>query len=248
MTLPTTVVDWPVDVPARFTTRHGGVSTGPYAALNLGGHVQDDPEAVAENRRVLARDLGLPRERLRLMRQVHGADVVTVEGPLGDPEQDEPPEADGMVTTTPGLALGVLMADCVPVLLADAVAGVVGVAHAGRPGLLAGVVPATVARMRDLGARDLYAAVGPAVCGACYELPADLAERVAAAVSAARATTRWGTPAADVRAGVVAQLHHAGVRAVSVSDVCTRESPDHFSHRRDGPHTGRLAGVVWLPE
>jgi polyphenol oxidase len=256
VTLPTTAVDWPVPVPAFVTTRHGGVSTGPYASLNLGGHVGDDATAVERNRALLAAHAGVPRPWLRLMRQVHGADVCLATPPPGDGTSGdgtsgdgvpEPPEADGAVTATPGLVLAVLVADCVPVLLADADAGVVGVAHAGRPGLLAGVVPAVVARMRALGARDVHAAVGPCVCGACYELPGGLADRVAETVPAARATTSWGTPSADLRAGVAAQLEDAGAVSVTVSRVCTRESPDHFSHRRDGPRTGRLAACVRVP-
>ena len=152
-------------------------------------------------------------------------------------------EGDGIVTDQPDVVLLVRAADCVPVLLADPVAGVLGAAHAGRPGVAAGVVPATVDAMRELGARELTAWVGPHVCGACYEVPADLQDEVAALVPATRATTSWGTPSLDLGAGVRAQLEDAGVTVVDVSS-CTRETPDLYSYRRDGAGSGRLAGLI----
>ena len=136
-------------------------------------------------------------------------------------------------------------ADCVPVLLVDAEAGVVGAAHCGRPGLLAGVVPQAVRAMHDLGATTVTAWVGPHVCGACYEVPAAMQEEVAAAVPSALATTSWGTPSLDLGAGVHAQLGELGVVVNDVSR-CTRESEDLFSYRRDGSAAGRLAGMVRL--
>src|SRR5205085_1340280 len=120
---------------------------------------------------------------------------------------------------------------------------IVGAAHCGRPGLLAGVVPATAQALRDLGAGSLTAWVGPHICGACYEVPADLQEEVAAAVPASRATTSWGTPSLDIGAGVRAQLEAAGVEVVDVSR-CTRESADLYSYRRDGAGSGRQAGLI----
>lgn len=171
--------------------------------------------------------------------QVHGREVVVAEP--GGPR----PRADGVVTDRPDVVLLVRAADCVPVLLADPEVGVLGAAHAGRPGVAAGVVPATVAAMRDLGARDVVAWVGPHVCGGCYEVPADLQAEVAAAVPATLATTTWGTPSLDIGAGVRAQLAAAGVRVEDASR-CTRESPDLYSYRRDGRDSGRLAGVVRL--
>lgn len=151
--------------------------------------------------------------------------------------------ADGLVTDEAGVVLLVRAADCVPVLLADADAGVLGAAHAGRPGVAAAVVPHTVEAMRDLGARAITAWIGPHVCGACYEVPVDLQDEVAALVPATRATTSWGTPALDLGAGVRSQLDAAGVTVVDVS-ACTRESPDLFSYRRDGAASGRLAGLI----
>jgi YfiH family protein len=136
-------------------------------------------------------------------------------------------------------------ADCVPVLLADPVNEVIGAAHAGRLGLARGVVPATVARMRSVGADRITAWVGPHICGGCYEVPAAMQAEVAAVEPASRATTTWGTPALDLGAGVRAQLERAGVDVQWVAR-CTRESDDLYSFRRDGEHAGRLAGVIRL--
>ncbi|GAA2153699.1 peptidoglycan editing factor PgeF [Kitasatospora kazusensis] len=226
-----------------FTDRWGGVSTVPYGELNLGGAVGDDPAAVRQNRSLAARSLGLDPADVVWMNQVHGAEVavVTERQPEG-----EAPRVDAVVTDRP-LALAVLTADCTPVLLADPVAGVVAAAHAGRPGLAAGVVPAAVRAMAAQGASvgRIIAAVGPAVCGRCYEVPAALRAEVAALVPAAYAETSWGTPALDIPAGVAAQLAEAGVTEVVRSEVCTLESADHYSYRRE-QRTGRLASYVWL--
>ncbi|WP_433500745.1 peptidoglycan editing factor PgeF [Sphaerimonospora sp. CA-214678] len=223
-----------------FTDRHGGVSAGPYGSRNLGGAVGDDPAAVAENRAKTAAELGL--DRVVFMRQVHGADVAYVTEPFGA----EPPALDGVFTDRPGLALAVLVADCAPVLLADPVAGLVGGAHSGRPGTEAGVVPALVAAMTAGGAEParMVAAIGPAACGRCYEVPAELRERVAARVPETWSDTRWGTPALDLRAGIAAQLRRAGVADVRHDDRCTIETPDLYSYRRERD-TGRFAGYVW---
>ncbi|UNZ19791.1 peptidoglycan editing factor PgeF [Streptomyces sp. 891-h] len=226
-----------------FTDRWGGVSAAPYEELNLGGAVGDDPEAVRANRERAARALGLSPDEVVWMHQVHGRDVAVVDRPFGA----EAPPVDGVVTARRGLALAVLTADCTPVLLADPVAGVAGAAHAGRPGVLAGVVGATVAKMAALGAEPerIIARTGPAVCGACYEVPEQMRAEVAAAVPEAYATTRQGTPAVDMAAGVRAQLARAGVTQCDQSPVCTLESDDHFSYRRDKT-TGRLASYVWI--
>lgn len=227
-----------------FTDRWGGVSAAPYAELNLGGAVGDDPGAVRTNRELTARALGVDPARVVWMNQVHGAEVAVVDEPWGERPV---PEVDAIVTARRGLVLAVLTADCVPVLLADPVAGVVAAAHAGRPGMLAGVVPAAVRAMTGLGAEPgrIVARTGPAVCGRCYEVPEAMRAEVAAAEPAAYAETSWGTPAVDVSAGVHAQLDRLGVRDREQSPVCTRESDDHFSYRRDRS-TGRLAGYVWL--
>jgi len=227
-----------------FTDRWGGVSAAPYDRLNLGGAVGDDPAAVRTNRELAAKSLGLDPAAVVWMNQVHGNDVAVVTAPWSG---GEVPEVDAVVTMRPGLALAVLTADCVPVLLADPVAGVVGAAHAGRPGLVAGVVRAAVEAMTGLGARPecITAITGPAVCGRCYEVPESVCDQVAAVVPEARSTTSWGTPAVDVVGGVRAQLTGVGVVDVIESGVCTLESADHFSYRAERT-TGRLAGYVWL--
>jgi len=227
-----------------FTDRWGGVSAVPYEELNLGGAVGDDPDAVRANRERAAQALGLDPARVVWMNQVHGADVAVVDGPW---DTAQIPQVDAIVTARRGLALAVLTADCVPVLLADPVAGIAAAAHAGRPGMVAGVVPAAVRAMVELGADParIVARTGPAVCGRCYEVPEAMRADVAAVEPAAYAETRRGTPAVDVSAGVHAQLERLGVRDREQSPVCTLESRDHFSYRRDRT-TGRLAGYVWL--
>ncbi|MEI7029773.1 peptidoglycan editing factor PgeF [Streptomyces pratensis] len=228
-----------------FTDRWGGVSAAPYDELNLGGAVGDDPAAVRENRGRAARHFGLDPARVVWMNQVHGRDAAVVEGPWG--AEEEVLAVDAVVTARRRLPLAVLTADCTPVLLADPDAGVVAAAHAGRPGLVAGVVPAAVEAMVALGARPsrITAHTGPAVCGRCYEVPHEMRAEVAESVPGTWAETSWGTPAVDVTGGVHAQLAALGVRDRHRSPVCTRESGDHFSYRRDRT-TGRLAGYVWL--
>ncbi|MCX2179329.1 peptidoglycan editing factor PgeF [Streptomyces sp. SKN60] len=230
-----------------FTDRWGGVSAVPYEELNLGGAVGDEPAAVLANRTLAAKELGLDPARVVWMNQVHGADVAVVDGPWAEGRDGAVPSVDAIVTATRGLALAVLTADCVPVLLADPVAGVAAAAHAGRPGMVAGVVPAAVAAMTKLGADParITARTGPSVCGRCYEVPEAMRAEVAAVEPAAYAETSWGTPAVDVAAGVHAQLARLGVADVSDAGVCTLESGDHYSYRRDRT-TGRLAGYVWL--
>lgn len=228
-----------------FTDRWGGVSAAPYEELNLGGAVGDDPAAVHANRGSAAQSLGLDPGHVVWMNQVHGPDVAVVDGPWG--QAADIPSVDAIVTARRGLALAVLTADCTPVLLADPVAGIAAAAHAGRPGMVAGVVPAAVEAMVGLGAEParIVARTGPAVCGKCYEVPDGMRAEVAAVEPAAYAETSWGTPAVDVTAGVHAQLERLGVRDRQQSPVCTLESHDHFSYRRDRT-TGRLAGYVWL--
>ncbi|REK84690.1 peptidoglycan editing factor PgeF [Streptomyces inhibens] len=227
-----------------FTDRWGGVSAAPYEQLNLGGAVGDDPQAVRANRARAAGELGLDPAAVVWMNQVHGRDVAVVDGPWRDKDI---PCVDAVVTGRRGLALAVLTADCTPVLLADPAAGITGAAHAGRPGLVAGVVPAVVEAMVKLGAEParIVAYTGPAICGRCYEVPEAMRADVAAVVPEAFATTGWGTPAVDVTAGVRAQLAAAGVPVREDSHICTRESANHFSYRRDRT-TGRLASYVWL--
>jgi YfiH family protein len=227
-------VDW------GFTSSSGGSSRGDFASLNLGGHVGDDPLAVESNRKLVARSFGVQRDQLLFMNQRHGSDVVVVDRPW----EGEPPEADGLVTTSTDLALAVLVADCTPVLLVDQVAGVAAAVHAGRPGMMSGIVGRAVDAMTDLGARSIRAAVGPSVCGRCYEVPEALRAQ-AVRISPVAAAISWqATPAIDVVAGVVEQLR---ARSVAVQWIagCSRESDELFSYRRRH-RTGRFAGVVRL--
>jgi YfiH family protein len=208
-------------------------------AGNLATHVGDDPQEVATRRAAVAAGLGLAPERLVFMNQCHGAVVHVVDGPWPGPQV---PPGDALVTAVPDLALAVLVADCVPVLLADRGAGVLGAVHAGRPGLAAGVVPATLSAMRELGAREVEAVVGPAVCGRCYEVPEELRAQVAA-VAPVSATVSWtGTAALDVASGVVAQLRAGGAQ-VAWLPGCTREDASLYSYRR-AQDCGRFAGIV----
>ncbi|ALR11548.1 laccase [Mycobacteroides saopaulense] len=225
------------------TTRRGGVSRAPFDSFNLGDHVGDDPDAVAANRSRLAGALGVPDDHLIWMQQVHGDHVHRVEGP----GTSVIPETDALVTSEPGIALAVLTADCVPVLFADAAAGVVAGAHAGRVGAKLGIVPRTIEAMVAAGAQveRISAFLGPAVSGSHYEVPAEMAADVEQALPGSRTTTSTGTPGLDLRAGIARQLSGLGVTAIDIDPRCTVEDTDLFSYRRE-PRTGRLASVIWL--
>ena len=198
------------------------------------------------------------------MRQVHGATVryaTAAPGPgvrdgLGpaEPPGDDAgpadpvvPEADATYTDVAGLALGVLAADCAPVLLADPQARIVGAAHAGREGMAAGVVTELLTAMSAAGADParVRAVIGPHICGGCYEVPEQMRARIAGKLPEAGCVTRAGTPGIDVGAGIEAQLARAGVRAVSRDPRCTAETSGLYSYRRAG-RTGRFAGFIWL--
>ena len=225
-----------------FTDRLGGVSAVPFDSLNLALE-GDDPHSIQENlRRVL--DQLAPGDQVRDLRQVHGDRIVEV-GAATSETLGARPDADALVTRETGVVLMVRAADCVPVLLVAADVGAVGAAHCGRRGLAEGIVPRTVERLREWGASSISAWVGPHICGRCYEVPAAMQDEVSGVVPRSRATTSWGTPSLDLGAGVRAQLEECGV---TVSDVsrCTRESPDLYSHRRDGARAGRQAGLVRL--
>ncbi|MCH9733326.1 MAG: peptidoglycan editing factor PgeF [Actinomycetia bacterium] len=230
------------------TTRAGGVSKPPFATFNLGDHVGDDPAAVAANRRRLGTTVGLrspdasDRDGIVWMNQVHGVHVEVV-----DRVVDTVDDTDGLVTATPLLALAVLTADCVPVLMSDACAGVIAAVHAGRVGAQGGIVARALQTMVDVGARveDVSVLLGPAVSGANYEVPAQMADEVERTLPGSRTTTHRGTPGLDLRAGIAAQLRTLGVVAIDVDPRCTVEDDTLFSHRREAP-TGRLASLVWL--
>lgn len=180
----------------------------------------------------LRSELGL--DSIATMRQVHGADVAWAMPGLV-------PEADALLTYTPNLAVLARVADCVPIVLATEERDTVGVVHAGRRGLVAGVAPAAAQTLLDRGRGGVTAWVGPRICGRCYELDAATSAEVAAAVPSAAATTWTGTPAADIGAGVTAQLEDLGV-AVHHIGGCTREDDRFFSHRRNG--TSQRQGVL----
>lgn len=229
-------VDLGPGVRAGFTVRDAG---------NLGLGVGEDREPVLARRRALARWAGAP---VTWATQVHGAAVLPAGGAAGADAGVPRGEADAVVAG-PGAGAAVVVADCVPVLLADAAAGVAAAVHAGRRGLQDGVVQAALAAMADAGARPerVRAAVGPAICGRCYEVPAALRDEVAAVVPGVAARTDAGTPALDLPAGVVAVLAAGGVTRVHRTGWCTRTDPRFFSHRRSGvtgEPAGRCAGVV----
>jgi YfiH family protein len=229
------------------TGRRGGVSAAPFDSLNLAGHVGDDPASVAANRESAVSALGLAPASFALLEPVHGADVVQVDSP------GVASGVDGLVTTRAGLALIALGADCVPIALIGSAGRAVGVVHCGWHGLVVDVVGAAVSAMRDLDVSIGAIVLGPAVCGACYPVPAERAEEVSSRTSAAVSTaalerTADGQPGIDVRAGVRARLQELGIPLEVVSSVggCTVEDPTLFSFRRDG-RTGRqgmVAGIV----
>ncbi|WAL41080.1 MULTISPECIES: peptidoglycan editing factor PgeF [Brevibacterium] len=223
-----------------FTDRRGGYSASGHSSLNLARHVGDAPEAVAANRAALASVLGLQAERLSFTEQVHGTAVHRAAAAAGPGVR-----ADAQVSTVPGLALVVMVADCTPVVLADPDAGVVAVAHAGRRGMADGVVPAVLAALESAGASAPVAYIGPSICSRCYEVPAALRAEVAAAEPVAAAVSHSGTPALDVAAGVAEQLARGGAAIAHWAPECTFEDTQLFSYRRDG-RTGRFAGIAWL--
>lgn len=220
-----------------FTDNAGGVSAaGPIGSLNLGGKVGDDPSNVAHNRGAVAAAVDVTPADLVFMRQTHSDRVASID------DGDRDPESDGILTSSTGVALAVLVADCTPVLLADQAAGVIGAVHAGRPGMMARIVDRALDRMSALGATDPVAIIGPSVCGRCYEVPLQLREEAAGVTPESRTVSWTGTPAIDVAGGVVAQLHARGVGTTWVPG-CTRESDRLFSYRRDH-RAGRFAGVI----
>ena len=241
----------PVSAPNGVGTQARGVEDGSggredgaaYDGWNLALHVGDDPQRVHCHRRRLENLLGLERGRhLAWMNQVHSAVVSSA-------QVDEVPTADALVldarTADAPAGCCVLVADCVPVLLASRDGALTAAVHAGRRGMLDGVVPATIDFLQRAGAEpaDLWAAVGPSICGSCYEVPDDMLALSAQREPACASRTSWGTPGLDVAAGVLAQLERAGVGHISAGQWCTYEDSRFYSYRRDGV-TGRLAGVA----
>ncbi len=227
-----------------FTLRTGGVSQGPFATANFGRDVGDDPAAVEENHRRLASNLGF--ERLFEVRQVHGRSIRSVE-PDEDPAQVRRDEADGLIATRSGLALGVRVADCVPVLLANPVNGAVAAVHAGWRGIEARIVPAAV---EGLGGGDrLLVALGPHIRQANFEVGPEVAERLASVAHGQDVVAAGGArPHVDLARILRAQLAAAGIDADRIDDVgggTFAEPARFFSYRRDGGRTGRhIAAIV----
>lgn len=243
-----------------FTTRLWPGDTAshhdPYRGLNLAAHVGDSPEHVQAARRALELALGLGQGAdgevgpgvVAWMDQVHSAVVATAYRAGG---RGDVPRADALILDRAdprceGVAgVGVLVADCVPLLLASQDGRVVAAVHAGRRGMLDGVVAATLDELerRGVGAGQLWAAIGPCICGQCYEVPEQMQAASLARESECGSRTRWGTPGLDVAAGVQAQLARAGVEHVVRGGWCTWEDERFYSYRRE-PVTGRMAGVV----
>ena len=229
-----------------FTSRAGGASSSPYNSFNLGDHVGDDPEAVAANRQRLLRVTG--RDDIVWMDQPH-TNTVTVVGAERRGVREPVPVTDAVVTTEKRLGLGVLVADCTPVLLVDVSAGVIGAAHAGRLGARNGIVRNTVNAMVGLGATpaSIQVLMGPAASGRNYEVPESMADDVEKHLPGSKTRTSSGTWGVDVRAGLIRQLMGMGVTAIESDPRCTIEDTDFFSYRREGV-TGRQAGVIWLED
>jgi YfiH family protein len=200
--------------------------------LNLAQHVGDSAETVSLNRELLSKITG----PIQFMNQVHGDEVVEIKSLIDDPT------CDGLITSVPGIALAVMVADCIPLLLTSTT--VVGAVHVGRRGLMNSVAVKTIESMRKLGAVQIHAQLGPSICGRCYEVPQDLADEVIAKHPAASSLTNNLTPALDLPRALIAQLVAHDV-TYEASPICTLENDEYFSYRRHNI-TGRNAGVVWL--
>lgn len=242
------------DIPHGFAGRKGGVSTGLYAGLNVGLGSSDDRDAILRNRE-LARDAVLPGMKLVTVRQVHSPDAVTVTHVF---EDEARPAADALVTNRPGLLLGILTADCVPVLFADANRGIVGAAHAGWKGAIGGVTDSTLAAMESLGARrsDISCAIGPCIGRQSYEVTEDFAQRFAESDAENERFFSEGRPGHlqfDIAGYVAARLAAAGIGHVEMLDQDTYSQPDRFfSYRRschlNEPGYGRQISMIGLPQ
>lgn len=235
-----------------FFGRRGGSSLGEFAENNMSVSVGDEKAAVDINRAGAVEALGYAPHALYLLRQVHSNRVLTL---AARPDNDEPVEADAMVTRLPGMALGILTADCTPILLADSAAGVVGAAHAGWRGAVDGIVGNTVAAMVELGARpaSIVAAIGPTISGGNYEVgPHFMDDFVKLRPDGWRhfSNPHGGRAHFDLPGFVAAELERAGVTQVERVGRCTYAHPeDYFSHRHathKGGKTGRQIAVIGL--
>lgn len=225
-----------------FTSVHAG---------NLAPHAGSQDQ-IWQSRRRLEAKMGVPEESLRFLHQIHSADVLDARSAAITPLSTTP-TGDAWVCDDGSVPLAIMVADCLPVLFHGQRAAsdpeyhlpVTAAAHAGRPGLLAGVLENTVAAMEDRGAVKITAWIGPGACGACYEIPGSMVAEISRDRPAIASTTRWGTSALDLRAEARGLLAHSGV---TVEDLpgCTLEDESLFSHRR-APDQGRFAGVIWVP-
>ncbi|WP_315855303.1 peptidoglycan editing factor PgeF [Spiribacter salinus] len=235
--------DWPVPVHAGFTTRQGGVSQSPYNTLNLALHVEDDPAAVHENRRRLVAQAGLPEEP-RWLRQVHGTRVVHAE----EVERDVT-EADAVWSDRPGQVCAVLVADCMPILLASADGGCVAAVHAGWRGLASGVIQAAVAAL-PVPSSGLHACIGPCIGPTAYEVGPEVIEQLQAVgvvpviTHGATARTKSSRECLDLVSTASRILEKVGVTELTSLGRCSaNERHAFYSHRRCGA-TGRLSGFI----
>ncbi|MFT3923522.1 MAG: peptidoglycan editing factor PgeF [Myxococcales bacterium] len=234
-----------------FTLRRGGVSAAPFSDLNLARNVGDDPQAVAENHRRLAAELDYQAEALFEVSQVHGSEVAVAEAGV-PPQQFRAREADALLASVPGQAIGIRIADCVPILVGDPETGAVLAIHAGWRGVVAGIVQEAVRKLLTHGggkAERLLAAVGPHIGPEAFEVGPEVAEALARAVPAGVRVVipREPRPHADLGLAVRAQLEQAGLTAAHVETVggCTYADAQHFfSFRRDGSRAGRHLAVI----
>lgn len=218
----------------RFTDRTGGISTGAFGSLNLALHVEDDPTVVLENRRLLEEQLGQP---IQFMEQVHGDSVSLVRASTIDS-----PTADALLTQESGIALAVMVADCIPLLLANA--GAVAAVHVGRRGLLNDVAIKTLNKLRSLDSSPVTAVIGPSICGSCYEVSQEIFNEVTDQYPASSARTPSGGFSLDLAKALTLELIDHNVAVIDESR-CTVEHDSLFSYRRDGK-TGRQVGIVWI--
>lgn len=239
-----------------FFTREGGVSKGIYTSLNCGHGSNDRRDSVAENRARVATKLSVEHDKLLTVYQVHSADVVEVTEPWA---QGDAPQADAMVTATPGIALGILTADCAPVLFVDKKARVIGAAHAGWKGAIGGVLEATIEAMIGLGAQrgDIAAAIGPCISKDAYEVGPEFRTRF---VEVDEANSRCFEPSEkpghfmfDLPAYVSARLEGAGIGTVSTLGHCTYQDEKRFfsyrraTHREEIDYGRQISAVMLRP-
>lgn len=216
-----------------FTDRYGGVSAPPYDYLNLGDQVGDISDNVAKNRASLVSRVG----PTLFMNQVHGNQFYVAQS-----AGEEIPTCDALITTTPGINLAVQVADCIPLLIHGD--SVVAAVHVGRKGLVNDIALRVLDEMKRLGGKNFTALIGPHICGSCYEVSQDVFEEVISKYPASQSQTLQGTLALNLARSLAEILVQQGV-TVKKSDICTVESLDHFSYRRD-KITGRTVGVIAL--